>query len=310
MKSKILVATDGRAGANGALRVARLLEQRLDTEVEVVTIWAPMPIGGVATGEIAAPGYLEWQRLGASAQRQQVLAQLADLGLATANWPVTLEIGPAAPTLVRLASDRSATMIVMGLGQHELVDRWFGTETALQVMRLAHVPVLAVPADGGTLPRNAVIAVDFSEFSRDAARALIDLAEPGGAVHLVHVLWRPATETPWVGGIDWIEERRDLAREQIEALEETLRQNTDVTVHTHIADGDPARQVLRLADEVGADIIAAGSHGAGFLGRILMGSVSTRVVRGATCSVLVSPPRDVPAEIREAGRSLQESAVG
>jgi nucleotide-binding universal stress UspA family protein len=309
MKGRILAASDGRAASNGALRVARLLEQRLDTGVEVVTVWAPIPIGGVGTGEFVSPAYLEWEQLGATSQRQQVMNQLADLGLAAAEWPVTLEVGATAPAIVRLATERKAPLIVMGLGQHDLVDRWFGTETALQVMRLAHVPVLAVPSGWDRLPRTAVVAVDFSEFSREAALALMDLLEPGGSAHLVHVLWKPSTETPWVGGMDWIEEHRQHARVQIETVAETLRQNADVAVYTHLPDGDAARQVLRIAEEVDADLIAAGSHGAGFLGRSLMGSVSTRLVRGASCAVLVSPPRSVATEVASAAPAVQGVAA-
>jgi nucleotide-binding universal stress UspA family protein len=306
MKGKILVATDGRAAANGALRVARLLEQRLDTEVEVVTVWAPMPISGLGTGELISPEFLEWERLGATAQHQQVLGQLADLGLAAVGWPVTLEVGETAPTIVRLAEERKAPLIVLGLGQHALGDRWFGTETALQVMRLARVPVLAVAEGAHRLPRRAVVAVDFSEFSREAALALLDLLEPGGEAHLVHVLWRPAPEALWASGMDWIEEHRERASRELDELADILKQNATARVYTHLREGDPARQVLRVASEFDAELIAAGSHGAGFLGRVLMGSVSTRLVRGATCAVLVSPPRGVPGELHKEGRPASE----
>jgi nucleotide-binding universal stress UspA family protein len=307
MKGHIIVATDGSVAANGALRIAQLLQQRLETKVEVVTVWEPIPISGIGTGEIVGSAHLEWDRVAESALRQRVLEQLADLGLADAAWSVTLERGPAAPTIVRLASERNAPLIVLGLGQHELVDRWLGSETALQVMRLAHVPVLAVPAEHSRLPRTAVVAMDFSTFSREAALALMDLLEPGGDVHLVHVIWRPSVEAPWAGDRDWVDGRRETAAVELGRLADLLKESTGATVHTHLVEGEAAREVLRLARKVGADLIASGSHGAGFLDRILMGSVSTRLVRGATCAVLVSPPRSIAAEIADPARLAEAS---
>jgi nucleotide-binding universal stress UspA family protein len=53
--------------------------------------------------------------------------------------------------------------------------------------------------------------------------------------------------------------------------------------------GDPAAAVLAFAAAQGVDLIAAGSHGYGTIARTFLGSVSTRLVRGAECSVLVAP---------------------
>jgi nucleotide-binding universal stress UspA family protein len=52
--------------------------------------------------------------------------------------------------------------------------------------------------------------------------------------------------------------------------------------------GSPAREILRRAEEWEADLIVVGSHGRSALGRLILGSVSQRVVTDATCSVRVS----------------------
>jgi nucleotide-binding universal stress UspA family protein len=192
----------------------------------------------------------------------------------------------------------SATLIVLGLGRHAVVDRWFGSETALRTMRLAHVPVLAVPAGARTLPKLAVAAVDFSEFSHDAARTALQILAPGGTLHLVHVFWKPIGETAWIEGQYWPDLQRLRLREQLEALAHRLEQDVGATVEIHSPVGDAARETLRLTESLGADLIAAGSHGAGFFGRILTGSASTHLVRSATRMVLIAPPRELPAELQ------------
>jgi hypothetical protein len=111
----------------------------------------------------------------AEAVREQAVTQLAQLGSVAAGWAVTVEVEPVASAIVRVAQATAPSLIVLGHTRHALLDRLFGTATALQVMRLAHVPVFAVPAESRELPRSAVAAMDLSEFGRDAAQTAADL---------------------------------------------------------------------------------------------------------------------------------------
>ena len=52
-------------------------------------------------------------------------------------------------------------------------------------------------------------------------------------------------------------------------------------------EGEPANAILKFADEIGADLIAMGSHGRTGVLRILMGSVSRQVLEHAKCPVLI-----------------------
>ena len=70
-----------------------------------------------------------------------------------------------------------------------------------------------------------------------------------------------------------------------------------VTVTPHILAGEPVRELLTLAERIGADLVAAGSHGAGFFGRIVIGSVSSKLVHRGDRSLLLVPPIEIPAEL-------------
>jgi hypothetical protein len=65
----------------------------------------------------------------------------------------------------------------------------------------------------------------------------------------------------------------------------------DVQFFVHARIGKPAQEILALAAEVGADLIFIGSHGKTGVERLLLGSVSERVVREAGCPVLVARPK-------------------
>jgi nucleotide-binding universal stress UspA family protein len=293
---RIIVATDGEPAALGALRVARALAERHRARVEVISVVAPFPVPPSRVGGPEFVGIDGLVPAACGAARQRVGAQLAEAGPGCTAWPTAITIGPPAPTIARMADDRDATLIVIGQGRHALADRWLGSETALRVIRLSPVPVLVVPSDARTLPDCAVAAVDFSDFSHLAARAALDVLGPDARLHLAHVFWRPSEGIPWVGGHDWVEDFKDRARRELEEMARTLDGTAGVHVGAELLEGDPAGEILRLAAGVGAGLVTAGSHGTGFLGRILMGSVSTRLVRGASCMVLVVPPRTVPAE--------------
>ena len=51
--------------------------------------------------------------------------------------------------------------------------------------------------------------------------------------------------------------------------------------------GDPATEIVRIAEEEQAELIVLGTHGRTGLSRILMGSVAEAVVRHAPCPVLI-----------------------
>jgi nucleotide-binding universal stress UspA family protein len=61
----------------------------------------------------------------------------------------------------------------------------------------------------------------------------------------------------------------------------------NATIDRRTEMGDPAAMICSVARDLGVDVIVVGSHGKGFLSRVLLGSVSEHVTRHAPCPVLV-----------------------
>ena len=57
-----------------------------------------------------------------------------------------------------------------------------------------------------------------------------------------------------------------------------------------IIDGDPAREIVRLAKDENVDLIIMGTHGKGAIPKFVFGSVAQKVVRDATVPVLTVKP--------------------
>jgi nucleotide-binding universal stress UspA family protein len=96
------------------------------------------------------------------------------------------------------------------------------------------------------------------------------------------------------GGAELYAESLRLARERaaaaVEAASSKLRgeAGAGLSVTTAVLAGSPARAVVEAAEEWGADLIVVGSHGRGFWGRVLLGSVSQSVASHARCSVEIA----------------------
>jgi nucleotide-binding universal stress UspA family protein len=81
-----------------------------------------------------------------------------------------------------------------------------------------------------------------------------------------------------------------------------------ISVETRLEHGDAAEEILRVAEEVGCDLIVMGTHGRSGLGRLLMGSVAEAVLRRARCPVLtVKSPAAVPSS--GSGEPTREAAT-
>jgi universal stress protein A len=84
------------------------------------------------------------------------------------------------------------------------------------------------------------------------------------------------------------EEQRQRAPLLVQVASEQIRRGSpNVSVRTKILDGVPAHVIVEEARDSSADLIVVGSHGYGFMKRMLLGSVAGAVVANAPCSVHV-----------------------
>ena len=303
----LLVATTGR-DATAVITAARLLAERLGTAPQIVAVNEPPPVFPPGVSDLYAE---QPRRL-----RNDVVRAVRSAYDGDPSWPVEVVDGPPARTIAHVARERRARMIVMGIGRHAPMDRVFGTETALQTIRVADRPVLAVAPNFAELPRRAVVAVDFSPPSVRAAEEALAFLAGGGTLSLVYVRPRDIDVVrvddeivPWHHGervtalFERLVARLKAPSARPEHLIGTLAAPPAVTVEPVMLVGDPATEVLSFAEREGADLIAAGSSGQGFFDRLIVGSVATWLLRRSPVSLLVVP-RPSDAEVEHIERQL------
>ena len=137
-----------------------------------------------------------------------------------------------------------------------------------------------------------VVAFDFSPSSEQALQRALDVAcrAPQHVLHIVAALdsrhGLPLVETK-VADFAYADRIQQLISDHVRTKLNGRDAAASVEFYVHARFGKPADEILALAHEVGADMIFIGSHGATGLERILLGSVSERVVREAKCPVMV-----------------------
>ncbi len=152
------------------------------------------------------------------------------------------------------------------------------------------------PASARSADQRFVVlaAIDDSALAdtTSAAAARYANVARGAELHFVHVVaWVPTHAGPSerAAGAD-ATSLLEAARVRLQKIASECKFERDVICH--IALGDTAQEILQMAAHINADLIFVGSHGRRGLQRLLLGSTAERVVRGASCPVLVVRDKD------------------
>jgi nucleotide-binding universal stress UspA family protein len=137
---------------------------------------------------------------------------------------------------------------------------------------------------------SVLVATDGSETADEAVKVATELAKAFGAtLHIVSVyqggrggaLRVPEMKMALPEGID----AASVAATQTESLASQAR-TKGVTAETHVVSGNPAEQIVAVAEEQHVDLIVVGNKGMRGVKRVL-GSVPNAVAHSASCSVLI-----------------------
>lgn len=125
-----------------------------------------------------------------------------------------------------------------------------------------------------------------------AERALIYLEHlakvEGAEVIVLHVYEAPNRYVATQGYQHLVEMLESVAREVVDDTVEYLA-HEGVEAVGRVESGEPASMILEIAREEGVSLIVLGTRGPSKVSDILLGDVSTEVLRGASCPVFLVP---------------------
>lgn len=282
---KVLAATDGSKYGRWAIEwLARVPFKvrpvvRVLHVVDVAGLRAPFLVQPVIVGtERYLQEEIKRMETVARATKAQSAELLASLGL---TGTVSVDRGGVAAVIMKHAK-RGVGLLSIGSRGLDALDRFMLGSISNHAIHHAPCPVLVVK-EAPRPVREIVVAIDGSPASSKAVRYLVRNVNPApDGPHHEPVMVTVAHVMPYLKYPELREAGKMVMRRQVDRLAKAGFQ-----VREAMRLGKPADEILTVATEHHADLIVTGAKGLGAISRVLLGSVSTRVVQHAACSVLV-----------------------
>jgi nucleotide-binding universal stress UspA family protein len=274
MLANIVVPVDGSEPAKCSVAWASAFAKRTGARLAYCSVVDPMLACVAAAGGALIDPQPMLEALADDARRFCSVALTRSTADGVAATTTVLEGTPAA-AIVEFVRAQGADCIVLGThGRHGLALGVLGSVTDV-VVRTSPVPVIVLRAQtvfSATGP--IAVAIDDSAASARAAQVALEMARAlGVGLHLMHVATGDGADVP--------EAARTVERAA----------NADgLATAVEVRRGAAAVALLAGARECGAMLLATGTHGRVGLGRLLLGSVAERLIRGADMPVLVVRP--------------------
>jgi nucleotide-binding universal stress UspA family protein len=310
----IVVPLDGSALAENALPLASSLAQRMDGTLRLLRVIPPLqPFRWGYGGLISAEEQLSLLQT----EAESYLAPLAER-FAAQGVPVTSAVvqGLVGETIVSVADECDASYIMMSTHGRGGLARWALGSVAGRVLHLTERPLVLLPPQHERpleqlfpLPTLKRIVVPL-DGSREAEQILAHIKPIARVYDAELLLVRSVTPVPMLmpgaeigmvqSGV--YEVLRTDAQVYLQRIQSTLEEE-GYRVRSTIGMEPAPMTILEVATRMGADLIAMTSHAREGLSRLILGSVTDRVVRAGELPVLVTrlrqgQPRDADEETR------------
>ena len=296
MIKRILVPLDGSMRAEQALRIVNdlALWQQIElvllrvTEREVV----PMPayLGGMAIqADIASTArkkHTEEYITGVEGRQRALIKEVKSI----------VGDGDPAEVIVKTAKEEEVDLVVMVTHGYGLFERLMIGSVTEKVVRLAPCPVFAIRDEH--LPENILVALDGTTYSEEILPLVYELANFfDSKVTLTTV--RRMRDIPTMNDLgDLPQLDRSLAEnllsieagrpgQYLDSLRRRALRDYDIEVEYEVEVGDPGREIVKVAERKGCDVIAMVTHGRVGMDWLTKGSVTERVMHNTDTAMLI-----------------------
>ena len=276
---KILVAIDGSESSKHALRESFKFARDEKCSVTVVSVIPSYE------GDLGAT-WVSNVKEAVKKPCQVALSEAEDMAKKEKVLIRTVcEEGEIYERIVDIADAENSDVIVMGSKGMSGLERTLVGSVTARVIGHSQRNVLVVPEGTSIGWKNILFATDGSKYSEAAANKVIDFAKSYGSalnvISVVDVTEEFIARAP--GALD------DLVK-KAKSIVEDVKKRADsegIKAEGMVKEGDAYKSIVDIAQKQKADAIIMGSHGRTGLKRLLMGSVTERVIGHAPCPIMV-----------------------
>lgn len=277
--NKLLVAMDGSEASKNALRQAFKLAFDEKKWITVAAINPPYQ------GDLDLIGISNIKEL-LKGKGEEILEEAQKIAKEErASIKTRLETGEPYEKIIEIAEEEQCELIVMGRRGLTGFERALMGSVTAKVIGCFKGRTLIVPNDTTVGWKKILVASDGSKFSEDAVYEAINYAKSyGGSLSIINVVY--TNDEVMATAPSLVDNMVQKAKEHLESLK-ALAQAENIDADVFVREGEPYQGITDVARELGADTIVIGSRGKTALKRILIGSVTSRVIGMAPCPVLV-----------------------
>ncbi|MFC1957623.1 universal stress protein [Chloroflexota bacterium] len=305
MYEKILVPLDGSDLAEVALPYVEELAGRLGSEITLLYVGESPESSYQRTYQFYIEKTAETTKEGAERYIEKTK------GKAIKVKPRIL-VGNPAEEIVEYASREDIGLIVLATHGRSGINRWSLGSVADKVVRATDRPVVLIRAKGAQpdmrekgILNKALVPLDGSEEAEAVIPYIEELASKLKAeVILLQVMstnYQAIAEEEY-GYVIYtdkqIESDKAFAKDYLEKVSARLKQK-GVAVKSEVRFGVAAEEIIKLADEIYADVVAMSTHGRSGVGRWFFSSVADRILHEGHSPLLL---------VRSSGVSMEYSS--
>jgi nucleotide-binding universal stress UspA family protein len=281
----IIVGVDSSPAAAGAAAVGERLATLAGVPCQLVHAVRDAGAPLVAVSGLSDPQVVEMQKLQLAVARERVKDAVGAAVSDLARQKLEVEFGPAAVILQMAVRAQRAGLVVLGGKHHSTLERWLGGSTSLHFVRVAEVPVL-ITSGTPTSFRRVMVAADLSRASGPTIGLAERFAKLVGAELRVLTVFEPLPDLSGVPALD--------SNQYFALAQETLERDVwplvkSPRVEKLVRHGNVVETLTREAFDWNADVLVVGSHGKGWAQRVLLGSVTERLINNLPTTLLVAP---------------------
>lgn len=282
---KVLLATDFGKSTNNLVKNAIDVCKLFDSKIVLVHV---LP-GDIKNNKVKA-----MVKKTVETELNLIKERIEKHGVET-NKPV-IKFGNHFDKIIQVATKENVNLIMIGTGEKQKKDAFKLGTTAEKLVRRSDKPLLVVKKGSDLKNIKSILCpVDFSEESTLALNNSINIARRYNAKLNILGVIEPHSIGFKSLKLNW-EEIDALNIKDFKAEMKSYLENfnlVDVNWKSIIKTGDPAKKILRTIQKRKSDLLVMGSSGKSSIHRMIMGSVTEKVIRQVPCSFLTLKTENV-----------------
>jgi len=294
---KIIWATDGSGEADVALGYAKYIAGLTGAEiigVHVIPLPTVMLFESLSGDDIE---FTQWMKKVENNFSDKFVKLGKEFSKSNIDFDGVLLKGNPSEKIRELARRRGGELIVMGKHGHGILGSIIlGSETA-KVVKNSDMPVLITKGKKGQNKigfKNILVPIDLSEKCETALLYAMDLAEKcAGRITAIYALSLDmyAQDIP-AGALDIIiKQSVSELNKTVERIKKKYKGSKEISIKKEVIHGlSPAFTINNYAEQKNSDLIVIHTHGRTGIKRLILGSVTEKIVNNASCTVLALRP--------------------